>query len=44
VTLGLCALSLAGAVLMSEELNRPLTGLMRISAGPMNYALAHIGN
>jgi hypothetical protein len=44
VTLALCALSLAGAVMMTEELNRPLTGLMRIPATPLNYALAHIGN
>jgi hypothetical protein len=43
VTLALCALSLAGAVLMSEELNQPLTGLMKLSGAPMRYALAHLG-
>jgi len=43
VTLFLCAVSLAGAVFMIEELNRPLDGLMRISSAPINYALAHIG-
>ena len=43
VTLFLGALSLAGAVFMIEELNRPLEGLMRISAAPLQYALSHIG-
>jgi hypothetical protein len=43
VTLFLCALSLAGAVFMIEELNRPLDGLMRISGAPIRYALDHIG-
>jgi hypothetical protein len=43
VTLFLCALSLAGAVLMIEELNRPLEGLMKVSGDPMRYALAHLG-
>ena len=43
VTLFLCALSLAGAVFMIEELNRPLEGLMRISGAPLQYALTHIG-
>lgn len=43
VTLFLCALSLAGAVLMIQELNRPLEGLMKVSGDPMRYALAHLG-
>jgi uncharacterized membrane protein len=43
VTLFLCALSLAGAVFMIEELNRPLEGLMKISSAPIRYALDHIG-
>ena len=43
VTLFLCALSLAGAILMVDELNRPLEGFMKISDAPMRYALAHIG-
>jgi hypothetical protein len=43
ITLFLCALSVAGAVLMIEELNRPLEGLMRVSSEPMRYALAHLG-
>jgi hypothetical protein len=43
MTLFLSALSVAGAVLMIEELNRPLEGLMRVSSAPMRYALAHLG-
>jgi hypothetical protein len=43
VALFLCALSLAGAVLMIEELSRPLNGLMRVSSAPMRYALEHLG-
>jgi hypothetical protein len=43
VTLFLCALSLAGAVFMIEELNQPLEGLMQVSSAPMRYALSHIG-
>lgn len=44
VTLALCALSFALAVMMAEELNRPLTGLMNPSDAPMRYALGHLGN
>ena len=43
VTLFLCAVSVAGAVLMIEELNQPLQGLMKVSSAPMRYALAHLG-
>ncbi len=43
ITLLLCALSLAGAVFMIEELNRPLEGLMRVSGAPLRYALDHLG-
>jgi hypothetical protein len=43
VALFLGALSVAGAVLMIEELNRPLAGLMKVSSAPMRYALAHLG-
>jgi len=43
VVLFLSALSLAGAVLMIEELNRPLEGLMKVSSAPLRYALAHLG-
>jgi Protein of unknown function (DUF4239) len=43
VTLFLCALSLAGAVFMIEELNRPLEGFMKVSGAPFRYALTHLG-
>ena len=43
VTLFLCALSLAGAVFMIEELNRPLEGFMKISSAPIRFAQTHIG-
>jgi Protein of unknown function (DUF4239) len=43
VALFLCALSLAGAVFMVEELNRPLEGMMKTSGAPLRYALTHIG-
>jgi hypothetical protein len=43
VTMFLCALSLAGAILMIEELNRPFEGLMKVSSAPVSYALAHLG-
>jgi protein-S-isoprenylcysteine O-methyltransferase Ste14 len=43
VTLFLCALSLAGAIFMIEELNRPLEGFLKISGAPIQFALSHIG-
>ena len=43
IALFLCALSVAGAVLMIEELNRPLDGLMKVPSEPLRYALAHLG-
>jgi hypothetical protein len=44
ITLFLCALSLAGAVFMIDELNRPLEGVMKISSTPIRYALTHLGD
>jgi len=38
-----CALSVAGAILLILEMNSPLAGLIRISSAPMRDALAHIG-
>jgi hypothetical protein len=43
VTLFLGALSLAGAIFMIEELNRPLEGFLKISGAPIQFALSHIG-
>ena len=37
------ALSVSGAILMIEEMNRPLEGLMKISGVPLRNALTHIG-
>src|SRR5262245_32164526 len=42
-TLLLCALSVAGAILLIEELNRPFQGLIQISSAPLRNALAHLG-
>ena len=39
----LAALSLAGAIFMIEELNRPLEGFLKISGAPIQYALSHMG-
>ena len=43
VTLFLGAVSLAGAILMIEELSRPFEGLIRVSGAPLRYALGHLG-
>jgi hypothetical protein len=36
-------LPVSGAILMIEEMNRPLEGLMKISGVPLRNALTHIG-
>jgi hypothetical protein len=38
-----CALSVSGAIFLIEEMDRPLDGLMKISAAPLRSALAHLG-
>jgi hypothetical protein len=38
-----CALSVAGAILLIVEMNSPFTGLMKISSAPMREALANLG-
>jgi hypothetical protein len=38
----LCALSVGGAVFLILEMDEPFDGLLRASADPMRYALAHI--
>jgi len=43
VTLLLCALSLAGAIFLIMELDRPFGGLIQISAAPLRNAIAHTG-
>jgi hypothetical protein len=42
-TLLICALSVSGAILLIEEMNRPLEGLMKISGAPLRNALDHLG-
>ncbi len=38
-----CALSVAGAIFLILELDRPFQGLMQISNAPLHTALAHLG-
>jgi hypothetical protein len=38
-----CALSVSGAILLIEEMDRPFDGLMKISRAPLRNALAHLG-
>jgi len=38
-----CALSVAGAIFLILELDRPFQGLMQISSAPPRNALAHLG-
>jgi Protein of unknown function (DUF4239) len=42
-TLFLCALSVAGAILMVLELYKPFNGLIQISSAPMRIALEQLG-
>jgi len=37
-----CALSVAGAVFLITELDRPFDGLLKVSAEPMRFAYAHM--
>jgi hypothetical protein len=38
----LCALSISSALFLVLEMNEPFDGLLKVSAEPMRYALAHI--
>ena len=38
-----CALSVSGAAFLILELDRPLTGVIRISSAPLQEAVAHLG-
>ncbi|SDH85238.1 hypothetical protein [Pseudomonas panipatensis] len=40
---GMCALSVASSVLLVEELNRPLDGLISVSLEPMRHSLSRLG-
>jgi hypothetical protein len=37
-----CAISVGGAVFLIAEMDGPFDGLLKVSAGPMRYALAHL--
>jgi hypothetical protein len=42
-TLGVCALSLAGAIFLILELDHPFEGFIRTSNAPLQSAIAHLG-
>jgi len=42
-TLAVCALSIAGAIFLILELDRPFDGLIQLSSTPLREALAHLG-
>jgi hypothetical protein len=42
-TLGVCALSVAGAIFLILELALPFAGVIRVSSAPLSNALAHLG-
>lgn len=42
-TLGVCALSVAGAIFLILELAMPFAGVIRVSSAPLHGALAHLG-
>jgi hypothetical protein len=39
----ICALSAAGALYLTQELDRPYGGLIQVSSAPLRNALAHLG-
>ena len=41
--MGVCALSVSGAIFLILELNQPFQGLMRLSSVPLESALVHRG-
>lgn len=43
VVLLMCALSTAATILLVEELNRPLDGLISVSLEPMQHTLTRLG-
>ena len=43
ITLFVCALSVSAAIFLITELDRPFSGLLRISNVPLQNAIAHIG-
>jgi hypothetical protein len=43
VSLLVCTMSVAGAIFLIEEMNKPLTGIVKVSSAPLIKALEHIG-
>jgi len=43
VVMLVCALSVAGGVLLILEMNNPLNGLIKVSGVPLENALDHLG-
>jgi hypothetical protein len=43
IVLLVCALSVSGAVFLILEMSHPLSGLIKVSSGPMLKALEHLG-
>jgi len=43
VVLLLCALSVAGSIFLTLEMDQPYEGLIKISSNPLRYALSHLG-
>lgn len=43
VVLFVCSLSVAASILLILEMETPFSGLMKVSAAPLRYALAHLG-
>jgi hypothetical protein len=43
VVMLVCALSVAGGVLLILEMNNPLDGLIKVSSAPLENALDHLG-
>lgn len=37
------AISVAGSIFLIAEMNQPFTGTLKISSGPLRFALAHLG-
>ena len=37
------AVAVAGSIFLILEMNEPFAGMLKISAAPLRYALAHIG-
>jgi hypothetical protein len=39
----ICALSIAGSIFLILEMDRPFSGVIKISSSPLRYTLSHLG-